>query len=313
MKYPLLLRPGVLLIAVMLAGVANALSGSSERETIASAGALVHTGKIQQAEALLQQASQASPQSVLLHEALGELFFQEKKFEDSVLELTLAVQIDPSSRQYNMLLASALIGWTHFDVAVDFLHAAESRFGQFPEFHYYLGIAQFNMNKVDLAKVEFERTLHLAPDFDRAQFLLAKCLMSQGKQDEALPLYRNLVKQHEENPIYWVSLAEALETSGADETAALRAGRRAVALAPNNAFSLFTLATILIRAEAFSSALPLLEKASRIDPIAIPPHLALARTYARLNKPLLAQKQTKIVDQLQRQTGSGNAPTGLVQ
>src|SRR6185369_17308557 len=70
----------------------------SDKDTIVQANALVRSGEIQKAQTLLQSASQANPNSELLHEALGELFFEQRKFEDAVRELTLALQINPDSR-----------------------------------------------------------------------------------------------------------------------------------------------------------------------------------------------------------------------
>ncbi len=295
----------VCLLAVTLSARARAEvpgKDATEKETIAQANALVRSGNIQQAESLLQSASQANPGSAFLHEALGELFFEQRKFEDSVRELTLALQIDPDSRQYTTLLATALINWTHFGVAVDLLHAAQTRFGEYPEFHYYLGVAYFNMNRIDEAQSELEQTLRLAPNFDRAQFLLANCRSSQGKDDQALVMYRTLVKQRPSNAIYWATLAKTLQKLGDQNNAeALRAGKRAIALAPNNTLALFTTATVFSQMGSFAAAQPLLEKLTTLDPTAIAPHVLLARVYTRLNKRELARKQTEIIDKLQAQ------------
>jgi predicted Zn-dependent protease len=275
---------------------------ASEKQTIAQANALVRAGNIQQAESLLQSATEANPASASLHEALGELFFEQRKFEDSVRELTLALQIDPDSRQYTILLATALINWTHFGVAVDLLNAAQKRFGEYPEIHYYRGVAYFNMNRIDEAESDLEQTLHLAPNFDRAQFLLANCRSSQGKDDEALAIYRDLVKQRPSNAIYWATLAKTLQKLGDQyNSEALRAGRRAIALAPSNTLALFTTATVLSQMGNFVAAQPLLEKLTRLDPAAVAPHVLLARVYTRLGKRELARRQTEIIDRLQTQ------------
>jgi predicted Zn-dependent protease len=216
--------------------------------------------------------------------------------------LTLALQIDPDSRQYTILLATALINWTHFGVAVDFLHAVQPRFGEYPEFHYYLGVAYFNMNRIDEAKAEFEQTLRIAPNFDRAQFLIANCRISQGDDAGALTIYRSLVKQRPTNAIYWATLAKTLEKLGdKNNDEALRAGKRAIALAPNNTLGLFTTATILSQMGNFAAAQPLLERLTRLDPTAIPVHAALARVYIRLHKRNLARKETEIIHKLEAQ------------
>jgi tetratricopeptide (TPR) repeat protein len=282
-------------------------SAALDEEAIAKANALVRVGRIKEAETLLQSASVASPKSVLLHEALGELYFQQRNFEASVRELSLALQIDPSSWRYSMLLASALINWAHFEVAVDFLRAVEPKFGQHPEHHYYLGIALFNLNNIDLAEKEFQRTIQLSPELDRARFMLAKCRASQGDETAALEIYRNLVKDRPSNPIYWTVLAESLNKLAINQTEALAAGRRAVALAPNNPFALFTTANILMRQGDYVSARPLLENAVAVNPDSSAFHAALARTYTRLKEPSLARKEMQTIETL-REKGVEIAP-----
>jgi predicted Zn-dependent protease len=288
---------------------ALAIASSSDRETIAKANALVRNGDILRAESFLKSASEANPKSELLHEALGELFFKQRKFEDAVRELTLANQINPDSRHYSMMLAGALINWQHFGVAVEFLQATQSKFGEFPEFHHYLAIAYFNMNRIPDAKAEAERTLGISPDFDRAQLLLAMCQMAQGENDEALANYRDLVKKRPTNPIYWATLAQSLTKQGEKYDAeALEAGRRALALAPNNPVALSATGAVLTRMGSFTAARPLYERLVRLDPSAIAPHAALAHIYSRLGNQALARKERNTLDRLRAQAGSGSLP-----
>jgi tetratricopeptide (TPR) repeat protein len=196
-----------------------------------------------------------------------------------------------------------LINWQHFGVAVDFLQATQSRFGEYPEFHYYLAIAYFNMNRIPDAKAEAEQTLRISPDFDRAQFLVAMCQMAQGKNDEALAIYRKLVEQMPNNPIYWATLAQTLAKLGdKNDAEALQAGRKALGLAPNNPMALSATGTVLTRLGDFAAARPLYERLERLDPTAIAPHATLARIYTRLGKRDLARKETEILDKLRAQT-----------
>ena len=128
-------------VLLVIAFQAHCFGATENPDVIARASSLIRAHKIQQAEALLRSAAAVDPNSATLHGELGKLLFGEHKYEDSVQELGLAVQITPDSREYNMLLSEALIGWRHFDVAVDVLHAMQPHFGGYPEFHYYLGLA----------------------------------------------------------------------------------------------------------------------------------------------------------------------------
>src|SRR5262249_40591069 len=111
---------------------------TTNRDVITQASALVEAGKLEQAEALLRSALAADPHSAPLHGALGELLFKEHKYEDSTMELRQAAHEDPESPEYNLMAAAALIGWKRYVEAVDFLRAVQPRFGNHPQFHYFL-------------------------------------------------------------------------------------------------------------------------------------------------------------------------------
>src|SRR5665213_2715560 len=115
-----------------------------------------HSNKLQKIEVLRRSALAHNPNSPTLHGDLGQILLREGKYEESVEELGVAVQQLPESRAYNMALAEALIGWGHFPVAVDFLKAVKPRFQQYPEFHYDLGLAEYNLNQIREALPEFE-------------------------------------------------------------------------------------------------------------------------------------------------------------
>ena len=155
------LRGSLLILALLSCCFADA----SNQGAIARASALFSAGKVKQAEAVLRTASAADPDSVPLHGALGELLFNEQKFEDCIQELNIVVGADPSSRKYTILLAEALIGTRRWGVAVDLLDAARPRFGDYFQFHYDLGLAYYFMNKIDQAQPEFEEALRLSPTF----------------------------------------------------------------------------------------------------------------------------------------------------
>jgi tetratricopeptide (TPR) repeat protein len=121
------------------------------------------------------------------------VLLRQAKYESSVEELGAAVQIDPDSPKYVTLLAESLIGWRHFGVAVDYLHAAETRIG--PAYHYDLGLAYYNLNQRKDAEAEFREATRIDPDLDRAQFMLAASYADDHELTKAVEIYRGLVKK----------------------------------------------------------------------------------------------------------------------
>jgi len=273
---------------------------TADRDAIVKASTLDRAGKPKAAEAVLRSATASHPQSETLHAALGQLLFRQKQYEDAVQELGLALQINPESRQNSFLLAEALIGWGHFGVAVDFLHAVRDKFGNYAEFHYDLGLAYYSSNKIKEAKAEMEEAVRLAPDLDRAQYLLAACIASQGDYAKAVEIFRKLVKEHPGNANYWATFGQMLSQLGSNHLSeALRACRRAQALKPKDAHVQYVTATVLMQNGDFSEARPLFENLQRLNPKELSAHIALARIYGRLGEHLLARKETEIVNQLE--------------
>jgi len=279
------------------------------QDAITRASDLFRAGKIRQAEALLRSASAADPNSATLHGALGELLFKEHKYEDSVQELGLATQQDPESIEYNLLLSEALIGWKHEGVAVEFLNAVRPKFGKEPQFHYDLGLAYYNLNKMNESQGEFQEALRLAPNFERAQFMFAACLASTSDPTKATDILRKLVKEYPSNPIYWATLGQILGPMGGEGSAeAVKAVRRALVLAPHDPHTQYVAATVFVQTGDFAASRPLLEHLEKVDPKVLSVHVQLARVYSRLAQRELARKETEIANELQKQSAAGNQP-----
>jgi len=294
----------VMLVVLQVIGFA----ADTGEEVTARASALVRSGKVEQAEALLREASSSDPSSATLHGELGEVLLRENKYELSVQELGIAVQIVPDSPKYIMALSEALIGWQHFGVAVDFLRAAESRIGKYPGYHYNLGLAYYNLDKIKEAQSEFQDALRLDPQLDRAQFLLAGCLANEGDTVKAIEMYRKLIKQRPNDPIYWIALGQALgQMGGTYGPEAVRACRRGLALRPGDPHAQFVTATVLGQSGDFAAARPMLEHLERLDPNVIYVHFELARVYTRLGERELARKETTIANDLQQKASEGSS------
>ena len=275
------------------------------------ASALVRAGKVDQAEALLRSALADDPHSATLHGTLGKLLLKEHKYEDSTMELRQAAQEDPESPEYNLMAAAALIGWKRYIMAVDFLRALEPRFGNHPEFHYYLGLAYYYESNMNAAVTQLEEAVRLSPQLERPQFLLANCLLVSGQSARALNIFRSLVKDHPDNAFYWATLGAKVGHVDADGSSeeSPNAVRHALALAPTDSYVQFTAATVFTQTGNYSSARPLLEQLEKVAPKRLDVHAVLVQVYARLGERELAQKETRIVDQLQKESAAQQSAT----
>jgi predicted Zn-dependent protease len=298
------------LLALLL--VAGCYAEVPANTAIARASALSHSGKTKQAEALLRSAVASHPDSAELHGALGELLFRQQRYEQAVQELGTAAQGAPDSREYNLLLAEALIGWGHFGVAVDFLNAVRPRFGSDVQYHYDLGLAYYNLNKVSAAQEEVEEALRLRPTLDPAQYVLGSCLMATGDSAGALRQFRKLVQEKPGKGTYWAALAQVLQATGSPSEA-LGAVQRALMLSPRDAHVQYVAATVFTESGQFARARPLLERLEKLDPGVLSVHVQLARVYSRLGERELARKEAEAANELrartQPSTPADQAPT----
>jgi len=275
---------------------------------IKKASALVHAGKTKQAEVILREAVAENSESAELHGALGKLYFSEQDYNDAVQQLNQATQGAPDSREYNMLLAAALLGAKRFAVAVNFLRTVQPQFDQYPEFHYSMGLAYYNLLQFKDAKVQLAEALGLDPHFEQAEFLLATSLASEGDTPQASGMLRTLTQQHPENAVYWITLGKLLnEMDETNRPEALGACRRALALAPKDPHTQFVTATVLLEEGDFAEARPIFERLVRIYPKKVEAHIALSRIYGRLGQRELAQKESQIVKRLQDEQTQGDS------
>ncbi len=299
-------RCGVVLLAAAALSV-GCLAASANQDAIPRASALARAGKVKQAETLLRSAVADDPDSATLHGALGKLLFNEQNYTDAVQELNQAEQLAPESREYNMLLAASLLGAKRYGVARSFLLAIQPRFEQYPEFHYSLGLAYYNLADSTNSEKQLAEAIRLDPKLDRAQFLLAACVATDGNFSKAAEILRGLVKDHPKNAIYWTTLGDILRQMGsANRPEALRACRRALAIEPGYPHAQFVMATILVEAGDFAGAQTLLERLERLSPKELEAHVELGRVYARLGKPEMARKEAEIVNKLQADEASEN-------
>jgi len=297
-------------VAVLAVGIllpALLLAGPGESGALAQASGFVRAGKLHQAENVLRTAVAAYPKSESIHAALGRVLFKQQKYEDAVQELGLALQINPGSLPNSLLLSEALIGWGHFGVAAEFLQAVQNKFDKDAVFHYDLGLAYYSENKIKEAKAEFQEAVQLGPELDRAQYLLAACIATEGDYSKAVEMFRSLVKQHPTNAMYWITLGQMLPQLGSDHLPeALQACRRARTLKPHDPHIQYVTATVLMQNGDFAAARPLFEHLANLDPKELSAHVALARIYSRLGERELARKETAIVNQIQQETTSQN-------
>ncbi|MCQ4313878.1 YaiO family outer membrane beta-barrel protein [Pseudomonas stutzeri] len=93
---------------------------------------------------------------------------------------------------------------------------------------------QIEAQQLDAAQATLDAYLLRQPDDSEAQFLLARVLAWQGKPEQALPIYQQLLQREPDNADYLLGQGQALLWGGRPQTA-LDSLERAARIAPNYA------------------------------------------------------------------------------
>jgi tetratricopeptide (TPR) repeat protein len=287
-------------IALVAAGVlVVATASESIVSVIDRARKLIALSQFEAAEKVLRGALVNSEQSAELHGELGALLYRNGRFREAVPELGRAAQLDPDSPGYSIQLAGAIIGDGRFSVALDLLKALRPRFESLADYHYNLGLAYYGMHNYRSAIPAFEKVVELAPKHDLAQFFLGNCHAVSGDPGKAAAQYRRAIELNPGNPSYYLALGKVVGQMGPEHNAeSMRVLRKALDLKPGDIPSQFALGLACERAGDMHCAAPLLEQVVARYPDELPPHVALARVYAKLKDHERAAREREIVKKL---------------
>ncbi len=142
---------------------------------------LLDTGQVQKAHEIAQRAAAAEPEDAEIQGLLSETYASTGDFESALRAAQEEIRINPNSVQ-------------------GYLHIA--------------GFAA-QLQRADLVIEALQKLTYLdSRNAGKYRYQQATILASQGRVDEAVELYRELLQQFPDNGDVWVSMAELLEATG---------------------------------------------------------------------------------------------------
>ena len=136
--------------------------------------ALLHSGRLEEAIAPLEQAVRLSPGLTKAHSNLGIALAQVGRVQEAVVQLEQAVQIDPDLAEAHANLGHALMLAGRVPEAVRHWEQALRLKPDWAEVHYDLGLASEQMGKTEAAIEHYELALKFNPNMVDAQNRLAR-------------------------------------------------------------------------------------------------------------------------------------------
>src|SRR5580698_7875350 len=166
---------------------------------VAYARALAATGQVAGAIAEMKVALAKSPQSADLHDALGSLYAQEQNWPSAAGEFHEAIQRNPQLAAAHLHLGVALLEQQNTALAFPELTLACQMSPRNSVAATELGKAYAASNEDEKAIATFRHALDLDSTSVDAKYQLARTLQHAGRNQDAIPLLREVVRVQPKN------------------------------------------------------------------------------------------------------------------
>ena len=192
-------------LTLMLAGAIVSVRGSAEE--LVNGVALFALGVLgvltwrqtlvwRDSRALWTQVLAVEPQSAIGQNNMGNVFFQERRFNDAIAHYRRAIASAPNYTEAHNNLGIVLLNQGNFTGAIAEYERAAATNPLDPEPHANLGSALDALGKSAEALAHFERALALDPDHVNAQVNYGSTLLKLNRVDDAVRVYQRAVLSH---------------------------------------------------------------------------------------------------------------------
>ncbi|MCS6952777.1 MAG: tetratricopeptide repeat protein [Bryobacterales bacterium] len=240
--------------------------------------------QFEQAEALLQEAAAARPDSQELWKLLAGVSFLGGKYWNAVRAFHRARELAPLDASSRFTLAMAYVAVKRRDLARAELAQLNQARPDNALYWYWLARLDYDDQQFQTAAERLRRAIELQPGFVRAHDNLGLCLEALGRFEEAVASYQQAVRLNREqtpaSPWPALNLGTLLLKLGRIEEAEPYL-REAVRFGPRLAPARLRLGVLLEKRGAVEEAIQELRRAAELDPRSPDPHYALARLYRR--------------------------------
>lgn len=175
-----------------------------------------------------------SPSSSSGYELAGDIYFNQKKYFEAIVEYNEAAALSPRDSgihiktgkcyfeldQYETALkffkriideeknaencfyyATANYYMKNYDIALKYAETAAKLDPMNEYYHINKGIIEFDAGKTKESLISFERSLEINEDLARVKFYKARSLFYLNRYDEALPIVTGLIKKEPKDPL----------------------------------------------------------------------------------------------------------------
>lgn len=230
------------------------------------AAAQEDAGRIDDAIRTLETTIQNNPPFFRAHVRLIALYEQQQRWKDAAGAYALAQGINPRADLAGGRAAALMNSGAPKEAQAVLQEALAKRPAPDAALLYLLAESQRQLKDYDGAAATTRRLRESFPDDARGLVMQAQLLLVQGRRDDAIRTFADLVKRAPDEPTFVYQYAQLLEQSGriAEAESALRA---LLARDPSDANALNSLGYMFAeRGERLAEAVELLQRALKIEP-----------------------------------------------
>ena len=177
--------------------------------SVAQARTLLGQGKVDEAIKLLTPLAAQKPEAPGVEAALGKAYYEKQEYEQAANHFELALKQDPNDPESTQLLGIAYDLLGHLQQAIPYLEKVQSWMpNPDPTGSYILGKAFLDTRQFDKARGAFAKMFSVPPDGAAAHLLLAKMMMREQFEEQAVPELEKAIQLDPKLPMSHFILGE---------------------------------------------------------------------------------------------------------
>lgn len=242
-----------------------------------------------------------------IYAALAEVYQADGRFENAIPAMRLAIQRDPQNEVYHFRYGLLLIDSRAPAAGIVRLQEALKQFPSSARLWLALGIAQLTHGQNVEAENSFKRSLGLDTKSVPALAYLGVTYGERGMYDKAIVFYEQAIALNSQlAALHYLVADTLLKTSNPDRTRAEKYLKRATELDPTLAAAYLAWGRLYVRADRYSEAAPLLERAVSLEPELLEAHYQLSQVLRKLKRTDEANRELEIFKQLSEKQKARN-------
>jgi tetratricopeptide (TPR) repeat protein len=267
---------------------ASAQGVTAQAPTFETAQDLAGRGRLDQAMTILDQLAAQTPEPSGVERLRGVISYQREQFAQAVEAFTKAVTQDPDDLESMELHGVSLFRMGHPAEAIPFLekaHAAVERANIDPE--YVLGLCYADVARYDDARHAFATQYGFVPDSPEAYLLAGRLFLRREMRDQAAVQANKALELNPSLPLAHELLGEAALAKG-DLQGAIHELQAERKINPLDGETYDRLGDAYLRSGQYPEAQQALNRAVLLEPSATGPYILLGQTFLKLKQPIQA-------------------------